>query len=215
MPEPKTPREPKPEKHEADAHFEKLISSIERYASEVGSLAADAAPQGEHRELIISTSASLTEQVGNAATFSRESFARLAAPQKAEMLPFLRVQTAPGLVDRGLKTAASLIRGGVVRRLIRWLAQHLSELKKILKEVIHLICDLLHIDYPSWFDRILLIMDQVLHLLLSLLAEVFGIDFGDAAHDLSRHERNFLNEMAAFESMRIAQRRGPALAEEN
>lgn len=48
-------------------------------------------------------------------------------------------------------------------------------------------------------------MDQLLDLLLSLLAEVFGIDLGRISRELSEREVNFLRELAALESLKAAQ----------
>jgi hypothetical protein len=44
----------------------------------------------------------------------------------------------------------------------------------------------------------------LLDLILSLLADVFGIDFGRTARELSQQEVNFMQETAALESMKAA-----------
>jgi hypothetical protein len=78
----------------------------------------------------------------------------------------------------------------------------LKELKKILEEILQIIFDALHIPFPDWLKKILLIIDEILDLLLSLLGEVFGIDFRVTARELSEQEFNSLRERAAFESVR-------------
>jgi hypothetical protein len=87
--------------------------------------------------------------------------------------------------------------------LIHWISQHLKELKKIFSEILHLICDLLHIPYPDWIDRLFQIIDEFFDLLISLLGEVFGIDIGRTSRQLSEQEVGFLREWAAFEAVRV------------
>jgi hypothetical protein len=97
---------------------------------------------------------------------------------------------------------SQVLKGGVLGKLLHWISQHLKELKKILKAILQIIFDALHIPFPDWIDTIFLIIDEIADILLSLLSEVFGIDFRVTARELSEQEVNFLHELAAFESMK-------------
>jgi hypothetical protein len=198
------PRVAEPGRTDDSNLLEPFLAGVENFVGQISALAAEAAPQGEHQVLIRSTGESLTGQTGKLSAFVRETAARLSAPQRAELNRFLRVQDGEALARRGVEVAGQQLRDGVVGKLIHWISQHLKELKKVLMEILHLIFDLLHIPFPDWLDRILQIMDQLLDLVLSLLADVFGIDFGRAARELSEQEVNFLRELAALESLKAA-----------
>lgn len=185
--------------------LESLLASVEAFVGEITSLAVEAAPDNENRVLMRSTGESLTGQTTRLTGFIRESAARLSPAQRVELDRFLRVQDGDAIATRAVEGTRQVLKGGVLGKLIHWISQHLKELKKILLAILHLIFDLLHIPWPDWLDRIIQIVDELLDLLLSLLSEVFGMDFGVAARALSEQEVNFLREMAALESVRVAQ----------
>jgi hypothetical protein len=113
------------------------------------------------------------------------------------------VQDVEGQTQRVLGVLQQALGGGVIGRLLHWISQHLKELKKVISEAIHFICELLHIPFPQWIDVILRIIDELLDLVLTLLADVFGLDFRVIARELSELEVNFLRETAAFEAVRV------------
>jgi hypothetical protein len=184
--------------------LEPFLLSIKNFVEQVSASAAKAAPQGEHQVLIQSTGESLVGQTGKLSAFIRETATRLSDPQRVELNRFLRVQDGEAIAGRGVQIAQQQLKEGIVGKLIHWIAQHLKELKKILKEILQIIFDLLHIPWPDWLDKIMLIIDELLDLILSLLADVFGIDFGRTARELSEQEVNFLREMTALELMKAA-----------
>ncbi len=136
--------------------------------------------------------------------FIRETAGRLSDAQRNDLNQFLRVQDGEAFAARGVEVARQQLARGVVGNLIDWISQHFKELKKILSEILHFLFDLLHISFPDWLDTIIRLLDEFLDLLLSLLADVFGIDFKVAARQLSEQEVNFLRETAAFEAVRAA-----------
>lgn len=184
--------------------LEPFLLSIESFVGQISALAAKASPQGEHQVLIQSTGESLIGQTGKLSAFTRESATRLSAPQRVELNRFLRVQDGEAIAARGVQIAQQQLRDGIVGKLIHWISQHLKELKKILKEILQIVFDLLHIPWPNWLDKIMLIIDELLDLILSLLADVFGLDFGRTARELSLLERSYLGEQEALESMKAA-----------
>lgn len=192
-------------RHPAARVLEPLLAGVENFVAQISGLAAEAAPQGESQALIRSTGESLVGQTRRLFAFTRETAERLAPPQRAELNRFLRVQDGEAIAARAVAVAAQQLREGIGGRLIHWISQHLKELKKILKEILQFVFELLHIPWPDWIDRIFQIMDQLLDLLLSLLADVFGIDLGRISRELSEREVNFLREMAALESLKAAQ----------
>jgi hypothetical protein len=211
MPKSQQPRVAEPGRPDESDLLEPFLLSIENFVGQISASAAKAAPQGEHQVLIQSTGESLIGQTGKLSAFIRETATRLSAPQRVELNRFLRVQDGEAIARRGVEVAQQQLREGVVGKLIHWISQNLKELKKVLLEILHLLFDLLHIPWPDWLDRIIQIMDQLLDLLLSLLSDVFGLDFGRAARELSDQEVNFLRELAALESMKAA-RAGRRLA---
>lgn len=185
--------------------LESFLLGVESFVGQISGSAAKAAPQGEHQVLIRSTSESVIGQTIKLSAFTRETASRLSAPQRVELNRFLRVQDGEAIARRGVEVAQQQLKDGIVGKLIHWISQHLKELKKIFKEVLQILFDLLGIPWPEWLDKIMLIIDELWDLVLSLLADVFGIDFGRTARELSEQEVNFLREMAALESMRAAQ----------
>jgi len=203
------PKSQQPEVTEASRQnegdlLESFLLGIENFVEQISASAAKSAPQGESQVLIQSTGESLAGQTGKLSAFIRETATRLSDAQRVELNRFLRVQDGVAIAGRGVAVAQQQLREGIVGKLVHWIAQHLKELKKILLEILHIIFDLLHIPWPDWLDRIIQIMDELLDLILSLLADVFGIDFGRTARELSEQEVNFLREMAALESMKAA-----------
>jgi hypothetical protein len=204
MPKSKEPSVTESSRPDEGDLLEPFLVSVENFVGQISAAAVKAAPQSEHQVLIQSTGESLVGQTGKLSTFIRETATRLSAPQRIELNRFLRVQDGEAIAKRGVEVAQQQLREGIVGRLAHWIAQHLKELKKILLEILHILFDLLHIPWPNWLDRIIQIMDQLLDLILSLLADVFGIDFGRTARELSQQEVNFLQETAALESMKAA-----------
>src|SRR6185312_2580700 len=184
--------------------LESFLASLENFVGQISGLAAKASPQGEHQVLIRSTGESLIGQTGKLSTFTRETATRLSAPQRLELNRFLRVQDGEAIPARGVQIAEQQLRDGIVGKLIHWISQHLKELKKIFKQILEILFDLLHIPWPDWLDKIMLMIDEWLDVILSLLGDVFGIDFGRSARELSQLEVNYLGELAALESMKAA-----------
>lgn len=185
--------------------LEPLLAGVENFVAQISELAAGAAPQGESQVLIRSTGESLVGQTQRLFAFTRETAERLAPPQRVELNRFLSVQDGEAIAARAVAVAGQQLREGVGSRLVHWLSQNLKELKKILKEILQFVFELLHIPWSDWIDRIFQIIDQLLDLLLSLLADVFGIDLGRISRELSEREVNFLREMAALELLKVAQ----------
>ncbi len=184
-----------------------FLQSVEGFVGRVGELAAGAAPKdGEHHALIVATAENLSGQARKVSAFTLESATRLSRPQRAELDQFLRVQDGPAFAERAVRVAQRVVAGGTVGRIIEWIGQHLTELKKILEEILRFIFDMLNIAYPEWLSKLLLILDQFLGLLLSLLGDVFGIDFGRTARAMADAEVNYLNQAEAFERVRAAAR---------
>lgn len=204
MPETKKSVDQEPSQPSEPSLLESLLLSVESFVSQVGAECVQAAPAGEQQVLIQSTGESLIGQTNKLTAFIREIAGRLSAAQRVELDRFLQVQDGVAYANRGVEVTRQLLAKGILGNLVHWISQHLKELKKVLSEILHLILDLLHIPYPDWLDKILQIMDQFLDLLLSLLSDVFGIDFGRTARQLSEQEVNFLREWAAFESIRAA-----------
>lgn len=200
----KTPSEsePKPVGGEEDL-LEGFLHAFENFVGQTSAQAVQVAAKGDQQILIQAAGDSLAGQTNKVTKFVRETAGRLSAAQRVELNRFLQVQDGTTSAHRGVAVAEKVLKAGILGKLLHWLAQHLKELKKILSEILHFILDLLHIPYPDWLDRLLQILDELFDLLLSLLGEVFGIDFGRTARQLSEQEVAFLHEWAAFEAVRV------------
>jgi hypothetical protein len=185
--------------------LDRVLASFEEFVAAITSQAANAAPPGELKTLIATTGQSLSEQNNRLITHIRESAQRLSPVQLRELDAFLNVQNGEALAKRAIGTTRDVLAQGASRSFLSWLAEFFTQIKKILKKILQLIFDLLGIKWPSWLDLIFDILDELFHLLLSLLGEVFGFDFRTTARILSELEVNFLHEQAALESVRAAQ----------
>lgn len=188
--------------------LESFLLSVENFVTQIGEEVVLSAPKGEQQVLIQATNASLIGQTNKLTVFIREIAGRLSSIQRSELDKFLRVQDGVTFANRSVAVTRQILRSGIIGSLLHWISQHFKELKKILSEIVHFILDLLHIPYPDWLDKLLQILDQFMDLLLSLLGEVFGIDFTRTARQLSEHEVCFLHEWAAFEAVRIIRANG-------
>jgi hypothetical protein len=204
-----------PDRKPTEDLLETFLGSFENFVAEISAESVKAAPQGEQQVLIQSTGESLVGQTKKIAVYVRENAARLSAPQRIELDRFLQVQDGVAFASRGVAVTQQVMKGGIIGKLLHWLAQHFKELKKIIREIVHFILELLHIPFPDWFDKLLLIIDEFFGLLVSLLSEVFGIDFGRAAKQFSDQEVNYLRELAAFEAIRMVRASGRMSAQED
>jgi hypothetical protein len=65
-----------------------------------------------------------------------------------------------------------------------------------------MILDALGIKFPQWLETIFLAIDQIFNALVSLLADVFGLDVGKFDAEASKAEVYYLNELLANEKLR-------------
>ena len=186
---------------QGDDPLEGFLNSIDGFVDELSSLSADAAGDGELRTLIEATGASVLSQTRSVTAFAKDAASRMSPAEKRELDEFLLVQDGEAFATNALETARQVIGGGLVKRLIRFLKKFLDLLKKLLR----VIFDLLNIKFPKWLDAILEVIDEFGNLLLEFLAEVFGIDLGRTAQELSEMNIQFLNEQAALAKLNHAQ----------
>jgi hypothetical protein len=184
--------------------LESLLRGVQDFMVQITGQATKAAGESDQALLIASTGESLVGQTTKLSDFIRETANRLSPIQRGELNRFLQVQDGEAQTQRVIAVTQQVLARGILGKLLHWISQHLKELKKVLSEILHFIFDLLHLPYPDWLDTILRIIDELLDLVLSLLSEVFGIDFRITARELSEQEVNFLHETAAFEAVRAA-----------
>jgi hypothetical protein len=190
--------------------LEDFLGAFDTFVSQVSEMATEAAPEGEQKILLQLTGESFVGQTTKMTGLAREMAGRLSSAQRVELDRFLQVQDGVALANRGVDGMRRLLRGGVLGRLVHWISRNLEELKKLLQMIIQFILMLLHLPYPDWMDTIFRIIDELWHLIGSLLNEVFGLDFALTARQLSEQHVDYLRESAAFESMRRARTGGRA-----
>jgi len=185
--------------------LESFLGAVENYVGQIVAEAAKAAPDGLQRVMIGSTGESLTAQTGKLTAFIRQTAERLSNAQRLELNRFLQVQDGEAQVERVVTVAKQFLALGFNgSTFLHWLSKHLEEIKKIIRAILDLLAELLHFHIPSWIEKLLLILDELFNLLMSLLGEVYGLDFQTVARELSEQEVSFLRELAALESLQAA-----------
>ena len=108
---------------------------------------------------------------------------------------------------RGTETVKAVFKkGGFGKKFLQWILKWFKEIKKFLKELMQIVCDLFGWSFPAWIDKLLQILDEIYDMFVSLIADVIGIDVRTFAREASCMEVDYLNELAAFERLRQAQR---------
>jgi hypothetical protein len=197
--------------------LESFLRAVDTFVSQIGAEAAKAAPEGLQRVMIASTAESLAAQTARLTSYTRQTAAPLSAAQRVDLNRFLQVQDGEAQLDRVLTVAKQFFSFGFNgTTFLHWLNKHFEEIKKIIRAIIHLLAEIFHFNIPAWLDDLLLIIDELFNLLMSLLSEVYGLDFKTVARELSEQEVSFLRELAALESLQAASAgRRNAAQEEN
>lgn len=120
---------------------------------------------------------------------------------KAAVAEFLSVADGVSLAGVGEKTArASIAKGLFGGGFFSWISKHLTEIKKIFREIFRLIFH----GVPEWLETILTLIDELWNMISELLGGVFGFSRREIARDISSGEVNSLNEIAATQRLRAA-----------
>ena len=188
-----------------EPRLERFLQAFDTYLRETTALCLAAAGDGAQRELMESTTRSLIAQSAKLTAYTRQQAQGLPPAKQARLNEFMDVAAGEEMAQETINTAKLALgaqeRGGFISSLIRWVAQHLRELKKILEQVLDFIFGPIGMAMPQWLHKILLILDQLFHLVLSLLGEVFGIDFGMSARALANDEVDYLRQAAALRQL--------------
>lgn len=192
-----------------------VLGSIENFLDEVITGVLSASPAGETVVLATATGDSLRSQLRKLHGYVRDNHKKLSSAQVQEFQVFLDTQDGHGLAQRGADVArVGFKSGGFGSKFLKWLVKWFQEIKKIIEELLNLVADALGFTLPDWIHKLLLILDQVFNALISLLADVFGIDLGRFSSEVSRMEQDYLMERAAFERLRQERARGRARDDE-
>jgi|ERR1043165_1790969 hypothetical protein len=204
---------PPQDKSDADP-LSSFLASVDRFSQEIASQIASAAGEGEDSLIIRSTGDSFVMQTRRLTDYMREAAPAIAPGQRNELNIFLRVQDGNALVDRTLDVSAKVLSPGggpVTLGFLDWIDEVMNALKKIITKIWELI---FHTSPPDWLITILLLIDELLHLLKTLFGTRFGLRTSQLADEFSRREVNFLHEMAALAQLRAAWISGRATEDE-
>jgi hypothetical protein len=177
---------------------------VDQFAETISTQAKTAAPEGEQQITIQATGESFVAQTRKLTDYVRELAGRISPTQRHELDQFLRVQDGEALATRAMRASEKVISPGggqVTMGFFDFLQEHMHALKKILRGIIQILFDLFDAPIPKWIDSLLLIIDEILDLLLSLVGGIFGHRISQVADDLSRREVNFLGELAALAAL--------------
>ena len=195
-----------------------FLATADRFTSEFAAQAVAAAGNGEDFLVIESTAEAFTGQTKRLTDYMREVATGIGAGQRQELNAFLRVQDAETIVNRALDVSKRILSpaggpaaGTVSKGFLFWIDEIMNFIKKIFEKIWYLI---FHKDPPAWILTILVIIDEFLNLLKSLLGGTFGHKVSQLADEFSRHEVNFLHEMTALAAWRAAYTSGGPADEE-
>ena len=174
-----------------------FLASVDRYVETFSAQAIAVAPEGEPRLVMQATGESLVAQTRKLTNYFRETATQLAPAERHELEQFLQVQDAEAAIDRTLQLSAKILAPGggpVTMGFLNLIDEVMKFIKKVLKDLFP--------DLPGWLQTILLIIDELLQLLKSLLGGLFGLRVSQVAEELSRGEIAFLGELAALDKLK-------------
>jgi hypothetical protein len=185
-----------------------FLACVDRFTEGIATQVIAVAGKGEDHLVIQSTGESFVLQTRRLTDYIRESAPGISAGQRHELNMFLRVQDGEALVNRALNVSSKMLAPGgppVTMGFLDWIDEVMHTLKKIISEIWELI---FHTNPPEWLITILLIIDELLNLLKTLLGVKFGFRTSQLADEFSRAEVNFLHEMTALAGLRAARMSG-------
>jgi hypothetical protein len=181
-----------------------FLAAVDKFAQGFAAHVTTASGEGEDHLTIQATGQSFVAQTRRLTDYVREAAAAIGPAQRQELGVFLRVQDGEAIVNRALDVSAKVLTPGgapVTMGFLSWIDEVMHTLKKIITKIWELI---FHTEPPDWLLTILLIIDELLNLLKTLVGGRFGLRTGQLADDFSRGEVNFLREMAALTALRAA-----------
>lgn len=193
--------------------LEAVLQSFEDYVSEVGQNVIQAMPNDENRLIAETTANAVEGQLRKVHLFILENYEILSPLQQVEVQKFLRVQDGLSIAEQGTATVKAVFEGGgggKGKKFLIWLVKWFGEIKKIIFEIIEWIFDIFGWTLPKWLEKLKLILDQIFNLLITLLADVFGIEMLTFEKEVSAIEVSYLNELAAFERLRQSKQFRPS-----
>jgi hypothetical protein len=178
------------------------LCAFEGFVEEVASGAAKSATDDETRLIFATSTTTLQSQFKKVTDFVRMHYEKLNVAQKEDIDMFLAVQDGILLGNSGKETTQKAFRSGWFLKFLKWALHWFKEIKKVLREIIAMILDALGIRFPKWLETIFLLLDELYDAIISLLADVFGLDVGKFSSDASKLEVQYLNELYAVEKLR-------------
>lgn len=182
-----------------------FLASVDRFVETVSGQAVAVAAAGEQQLIIRSTGESLVAQTRRLTDYVREVAGGISPLQRRELDQFLRVQDGDALLERAAAVSEQVLSGKtgpVTLGYFTWLDEVIFTWKKIILEILFII---FHGHIPLWVFIILLIIDELINLLKTLVGGALGMRMAEVADEASRAEVNFLREMTALAALRGAQ----------
>lgn len=139
----------------------------------------------------------LTEQFRLMTEKVQHGYAGINARLRVQVDEFLELQQGRMIACNTERTAAVVLAKGVSEGFLVWIARNLQEIGKIIRMILRIIFQIV----PGWYDDILLLINELGHIVLALFASVSGVNASRVAAELSRIEQNFWAEMAALDRL--------------
>lgn len=192
-----------------DGHGNPLDSFLSAANCFVANTFASLARSGGHSHesaMLEANVETLTEQFRRMTEKVQQAYASVNARIRVQVDEFLELQQGRMIACNTERTAAAVMGKGISEGFLIWIARNLQEIGKIIRIIIRIIFQVV----IAWIDDILILINELGHIVLALFASVSGFNASRVAAELSKIEQNFWAEMAALDrlvAMRSQRRR--------
>ena len=161
---------------------------------------ATIARSGGHSQDVVLLEANVetfTEQFRRMTDKVQQAYSGVHGHVRIQVEEFLELQQGRMIACNTERTAATVLGKGVTEGFLVWLARNLQEIGKIIRMILRIIFQIV----PAWYDDILLLINELGHIVLALFASIGGLNASRVASELSKIEQNFWAEMAGLDRL--------------
>jgi hypothetical protein len=182
--------------------LDSFLSAANSFVANTFSALARSAGHSQDAALLEANVEMLTEQFRRMTEKVEHDYGSINVRVRVQVDEFLELQQGSMIANNTERTAAAVMARGVSEAFLIWLARNLQEIKKIIRMILRIIFN----GVPAWYDDIALLIDELAHIILSLLASLSGLNASRVASELSSGEQNFWAEQAALDRVAAVRR---------
>ncbi|MBI4920241.1 MAG: hypothetical protein HY834_00695 [Devosia nanyangense] len=175
-----------------------FLAAVTEFVANSSAMAAKAVGDVDTSDIISANSDILSGHMKSFSEHIMAQYSSLSDGQKAEVNNAVIVMGGTRSAQIGTDLATkkfSLAKSW--KNLLKWLSQHLVELKKVIEAIVTFIFDLLGKEVPKWIHDLVLLIDEIYNFIMSLVGGEKGENQARLADELSAAEVNYWNEKAA------------------